>query len=147
MENLSDNNHDFEWEERSLLTAATAQVDATGSVIWEGALIYPYLIRVIGGECRLVWETVHSQTWSLRENFADSEDTDPRRSHPGVLSHWCKLDAAFYRWNFCNQPEIVWNDMRGFWDSRMIARRCCFDILKNIKITSLVREMHTSIFV
>jgi hypothetical protein len=24
---------------------------------------------------------------SLRENFADSEDTDPRRSHPAVFLH------------------------------------------------------------
>jgi hypothetical protein len=69
----------------------------------------------------------------FRENFADSEDTDPGRSHPRGFWHWCKLDSAFYRWNFFNQLEIVWNDMRGFRDSLMRDRRCCFDILKSIK--------------
>jgi hypothetical protein len=30
--------------------------------------------------------------------------------------------------------------MRGFWDSLIIARRCCFEILKTSKIICLIRE-------
>jgi hypothetical protein len=36
----------------------------------------------------------------LKRELRGSWDTDPRRSHPGVFLHWCKLDSAFYRWNF-----------------------------------------------
>jgi hypothetical protein len=85
---------------------------------------------------RVLWDF---KSGYLRGNFADSEDTDPRRSHPGFL-HWCKLDSASCHWNFFNKPEIMWNDMRGLWDSLMTARRCRSNMLKTSKIISLVRE-------
>jgi hypothetical protein len=66
---------------------------------------------------------------------------------PRSFLHWCKLDSAFSRWTFFNQPEIVWNDIKKFWDSLMIARRCCFDILKNIKNYWFDQRMDMSIFV
>jgi hypothetical protein len=63
---------------------------------------------------------------------------------PRGFLHWCKLDSAFYRWNFFNEPEIMWNDVRGLWDSLMRPRRCCFNILKTSKLLIWSENTHVN---
>jgi hypothetical protein len=39
-------------------------------------------------------------------------------------------DFEIHRPHFFNKPEILWNDVRGSWDSLITIRRCPVDILE-----------------
>jgi hypothetical protein len=52
----------------------------------------------------------------LKENFADSEDTEPIT--PRGFLHWCKIDSAFYRWNFSINQRLcgmIWESSEIHW--------------------------------
>jgi hypothetical protein len=76
---------------------------------------------------------------NLRENFADSEDTDPCRSHPRLFRLMYPRFRFLSLKLFQSTRDCVerYERVLSFIDD---SSKMLFDILKNIKIISLVRE-------